>query len=138
MTKEQWDSYQNDVEIVNELTEYLLMAAKVDGQRHYLAYNKTNEDFFSISRPKKCDEKEGHGLTDDMIGTGPYWIWDGADLRNNSLVDQLDIVDLKELVETDCFRESNLITDQYRNELVKIVEESNIEDNPVIRILHLK
>ena len=139
MTIKEWDSYSNNVEILNELNEYLLMTARVNGKMHYLAYNKANQDFFSIEKPKQCDGSDGHGLKDDLMGTGPYWMWDGADLKHNSFYDQLDLVDLKELVKTDCFNnDQGFKTTVYRDDLKKIVDGSSIEDNPIIRIIKLK
>ena len=139
MTIKEWDSYSNNVEIINELKGYLLMTARVNGKRHYLAYNKLNEDFFSIETPKQCDGSDGHGLRDDLMGTGPYWKWDGADMKHNSFYDQLELVDLKELVKTECFNnDQGLKTTVYRDDLKKIVEGSSIEDNPIIRIIKLR
>ena len=61
-----------------------------------------------------------------------------SDIRNNSMVNLLQIVDLKEEIESDCFITAKVITEDYRKELQRMVENSEFDDNPIIRILHLK
>lgn len=141
MTLEESDSYQNNMDMLNELSEYLLLLGKVNGKRAHLVYDKINGEFFSLPKQDKClsANSYSYGLLDDLTGLEPYWFWESADLRNNSFHDILGIIDLKDAIESDCFNDDNrLISTKYRDQLKSLVESSSEDDNPIIRIIHLK
>lgn len=141
MTREEAESSQDDVDVAYELNEYLLLKGQVNGNREHLVYNKINGDFFSIKKQSKClgENLNPFGLVNDMTGLKPYWIRESADMRNNTLQDMLNIVDLKDIIETECFNDDErLISTEYRNELKRLIESSEIDDNPIIQIIHLK
>jgi hypothetical protein len=141
MTQIEWDSYQNDIEMINEVNDYVFMLAQIDGKRAHLVYDKKSGEIFSLIKQSNCEGKSiyGYGLTDDLIGMEPYWAWDAVDLRLNLISEPLEMTDLKELVETECFKKNDqLQTTKYRDILRELVINSSIEDNPIIRIIHLK
>ncbi len=141
LTLEQSEAYRNNIDMVNEFSEYVLLLGKVGGNRTHLAYNKKTSEFFKLKKQSKClsEYNYQYGLVDDFTGSAPYWYWEGADLRNNELCSVLPVVDLKELIESECFNDDNrLSTIKYRDELKSLVQNSKIDDNPIIRVIHLK
>jgi len=141
MTQIEWDSYQNGIEMINEVNDYLFMLAEIDGKRAHLVYDKESGETYSLIKQSSCEGKSiyGYGLTDDLMGMEPYWAWDAVDLRLNLISEPLEMTDLKELVETECFKKNDQFqTTKYRDKLRELVINSSIDDNPIIRIIHLK
>jgi len=141
MTREESDAYLDNVDMVDDLTDYLLLLGQVNGKRVHLAYHKTTGEFFALKKQSEClgTHSYSYGLVDDLTGMKPYWMWESADLRNNTLQELLNVIDLKDVIETDCFNnDERLIITKYRDALRVIVESSSEEDNPIIRIIHLK
>ncbi len=141
MTQIEWDSYQNDIEMINEVNDYVFMLAQIDGKRAHLVYDKKSGEIFSLIKQSNCEGKSiyGYGLTDDLMGMELYWAWDALDLRLNFISEPLEMTALKELVETECFKKNDqLKTTSYRGKLKELVNNSSIDDNPILRIIHLK
>ncbi len=141
MTQIEWDTYQNDIEMINEVKDYVFMLAQIDGKRAHLVYDKKSGEIFSLNKQSNCEGKSiyGYGLTDDLMGMEPYWAWDAMDLRLNLISEPLEMTALKELVETNCFKKNDQHkTTKYRDKLKELVNNSSIDDNPIIRIIHLK
>ncbi|MFA5816299.1 MAG: 6-bladed beta-propeller [Bacteroidales bacterium] len=110
-----------------------------DKERFHLVYNSATKETFRLPEIKECrgDNDYSYGIVNDLDGTGPFWFWNG-NIRNSITSNQFQIVDLKELIKTDCFTKADLKTNQYRDQLKKLVEESSENDNPIIRIMHLR
>lgn len=108
-------------------------------ERFHLIYNSTRTEVFRLPKVKKClgEDDYSYGIVNDLDGTGPFWFWSG-NIRNNTTSNQFQIVDLKELIKTDCFTKADLKTNWYRDQLKKLVEESSENDNPILRIMHLQ
>lgn len=108
--------------------------------RFHLVYNRTTKETFRLPELKDC-KLDGHydyGIINDLDGTGPVWFWRGAAIRNNQFNNLLQIVDLKETIKSDCFLRADLKTGAFRERLKKMLEESSENDNPIIRIMHLR
>lgn len=101
-------------------------------------YDKNSNEAYSFSHRKNCYYS--------FVGvSGPVNNMDGVDkfftfyIKENDIYsDILEIADLKYFKETKCIDKIDLITDKYKNELYKLVKKSKIDDNPIVRIIHLK
>ena len=119
--------------------KYLLLVGN-HSERFHLVYNLESREAFALSKLKECrgENDYPYGIINDLGGTGPYWFWYNAHIRHNTISDLLQMPDLKELVKSDCFLQADLKTNQYRDRLMKMVEKSLENDNPIIRIIHLR
>ena len=138
MTEQEFELYSNA--FPNCLTsKFLFVTGTLKGRSH-LVFDIASKTTFRLPELKECRGENDYpfGIINDLGGTGPVWFWYDADIRYNAIFDQLQMVDLKELIQTDCFNKAELKTEKYRDQLRKLVEESSENDNPVIRILHLK
>jgi len=111
-----------------------------DPDRFHMVYNRATKETFRLAKLSGCliNNRYEYGLINDLDGTDPVWFWEGSAVRGNQICNLLQIVNLQEKIKTDCFTKSDLKTKQYRDELQKLVETSSENDNPIIRILHLK
>ena len=108
-------------------------------ERFHLVYNTATKETFRLPKLGECRKEGGYpyGIINDLDGTDPVWFWANVNVRNNQISNLLQIVDLKEKIKTDCFIKSDLKTGKYRDQLRKLVEESEENDNPAVRILWL-
>jgi hypothetical protein len=111
-----------------------------DKERFHMVYDVAGNTTYRLPQLKKCLGRNDYafGIINDLDGTGPYWFWSESEIRSNVLSSQLQIYDLKEKIQADCFTKADLKTNKYRDQLKKLAEESSENDNPVIRIMHLK
>lgn len=73
----------------------------------------------------------------DLDGVGePINITYGS--KNGIATDMINIFDAKSQINSDSFDSSKLSTDIYYKQLMKLLDESDIDDNPIIRICYLK
>jgi len=105
----------------------------------HLVYNRTSgETYFLAKHPDPYQEEYQNSSMpiNDMDGmSDPSILWYQ---KNGKCIYYLDIVDAKTYLESGAIDTDKLVTDKYYNELSKLLAESDIEDNPIIRILHLK
>ena len=122
------------------LSPQFLFFIGTDKERFHLVYNSDTKKIFALPRIKQCKGENDYafGMINDLDGIGPVWFWGGSYIRNNQFSNLLQVVDLKEMIKTDCFIQAELKTNEYRDHLKKIVEESSENDNPIIRIMHLR
>ena len=107
---------------------------------NFLMYNrKVNEAFFL--------DEHTHLYYGEEFGTTPSPINDLDGLRDAEILfnyqggicaQAIDIPDAKPYVESDRFDPTKLSTDKYYKKVKKLLDESDIEDNPIIRICYLK
>ena len=106
----------------------------------YLVYDKGSGNYYFL------DDHPNLYAGEDNTTSAPINNLDGLDqtsefiyhIRNDITWDVLEIVNAKEYLESDDFDPSKLSTDKYYKKVKKLLEESDIEDNPIIRICFLK
>ena len=85
--------------------------------------------------------------TMDVVVTHPFYKndMDGINehrmawpVKNGGFWDYVNVVDAKPIVEEGSVKVEDLATPEYYDELKELLAESNIEDNPIIRIFHMK
>lgn len=137
MTEQESDAISNVA--LSCFTPQFLFLIGNDKERFHMVYNSVTKETFSLPKINECrgEDDYSYGIINDLDGTAPFWFWSG-NIRNNTTSNQFQIVDLKELIKTDCFTKADLKTDRYRNHLKKLVDESSENDNPIIRIMHLR
>ncbi len=104
-----------------------------------LVWNKTNDDFYFVKHPKNG------GVYLNTRTPFPKNDIDGLQIENffdqisgNASISQLNITTVKPYIESDSVALSSLATQKYYNRLKKLLDESDLEDNPIIRICYLK
>ena len=122
------------------LTSKFLFYIGTNKERFHLVYNPSTKELFSFPKIAQCRGENDYafGIINDLDGTEPVWFWGGSYLRDSRFANLLQVMDLKEMIKTDCFNKADLKTNQYRDQLRKMVEESSENDNPIIRVMHLK
>jgi hypothetical protein len=120
-------------------SNYVLLIGNDKNERFHLIHNLLTHETFRLPKISDCKLSSGYdyGIINDLDGTDPVWFFGNGDIRNQAVSQVMQIVSLKELIQTDCFIKAELKTTKYRDQLRKLVEESSENDNPVIRILHL-
>ena len=105
----------------------------------YLVYNKTSgESFFLDDHPDLYygEERSSSMPINNLDGlSSPYFL---NFSREGIHADDLEIITAKPFIESDDFDPSKLSTDKYYKKVKKLLDESDIEDNPIIRICYLK
>ncbi|MFA6126722.1 MAG: 6-bladed beta-propeller [Bacteroidales bacterium] len=109
-------------------------------ERFHLVYNTSTKEIFRLSKIKDCKYHGNYdyGIINDLDGTDPVWFWGGSYARDNRFTNLLQVFDLKEKIKTGCFTQAELKINRYRDELKKLVATATENDNPIIRIMHLK
>ena len=122
------------------LTSKFLFFIGTDKERFHLVYNPLTKETFSLPEIRECklQDSYNYGIINDLDGTDPVWFWGGSYLRNNRFSNFFQVIDLKEKIKTDCFNKADLKTTQYRDQLRKLVEASSENDNPILRVMHLR
>ena len=133
------DKNYDDVGIIHDFPNHLLMIGSYN-ERFYQFYDKKNGHLFTIPELNNCYDKNKnfYGIINDMDGLKPIWKSSPYYVRNNSIADKLEVIDLKDWSKTECFTNAKLTTNIYRERIKKLAEQGDVDDNPIIRILHLK
>lgn len=132
------DIYDN-VGRIHSFPNHLLIIGSYKKRFHQI-YDKNRGELYTLPEISDCPRENGYsyGVLNDLDGLQPYWPFSETYIRNNSIVTMHQMIDLKDRIETDCFNESELVSDKYRDQLRKLVVNSEVDDNPIIRVLHLK
>lgn len=99
--------------------------------------NKNNGDTFYLPKDSHCLLPKAHvlGPTNnvDYINDVFYFSIRQSDTWNSLF----DIIDLEEMKEKGCIKASDLSTNPFLMKLNNLLKDSNEEDNPILRIIHL-
>ena len=138
MSEEELDA-SSSVSLACYFGDFLLLIG-TNQERFHVIYNSFTKETFRLPKIRECRAENDYfyGIINDLDGTDPVWFWGGTNVRSNQVSNLFQIVNLKEKIKTDCFLKADLRTDQYRDQLRKMVEESSENDNPIIRIMHLR
>ncbi len=133
------DYHYDHVGYTFDLPNHILIIGSY-GERFHQVFDKRTDEYYTLPAIKKCKGSGGYsyGIINDLDGLSPFWPFYTLYSRDNSFMEVHQIVDLEEWCATDCFTDSELITEKYRTQLRTLVEQSDIYDNPIIRICHLK
>lgn len=105
----------------------------------YLVHNKTNgESFFLDEHPDLYygEEETSSMPTNNIDGlSSPNFVYYS---RDGIHADALEISAAKPFIESHNFDPTKLSTDKYYKKVKKLLEKSDIQDNPIIRICYLK
>ncbi len=137
MTETEIDAYSS-VSLSCAIPGYLFLIGG-NPERFHLVLDIGRNELFRLEAVTRCTGENEYkfGLINDLDGTKPFWFW-GGNIRNKNTSNLLQIIDLKETIKTDCFLKADLKTNQYRDQLKKLVDESTENDNPIIRIMRLR
>ncbi|MBT3747564.1 MAG: 6-bladed beta-propeller [Bacteroidetes bacterium] len=137
LPKEEYDKYRSPIGL-QTIPGYMIM--NLTGAKNKwcnLVYDKKNQEFYSAINYSACPYTETSylGIMNDIDGMHPFTLLRST--YNNRWASLLQMVDLKTHLESKCWREQKLFTPEYREELMKIVEESDMDDNPIVRVVYL-
>ena len=133
------DLNYDNVGYIFELPYHLLMIGNYK-ERFHQVFDKKTGVLFTLPKINDCRIKRTYpyGIINDIDGLKPFWAFTGMYIRDNSFMEMHHIIDLKEYFKTECFQNAELVIPHYRDKLSNLIEQSDINDNPIIRILHLK
>jgi hypothetical protein len=138
MTEEELDLY-SDVSVDLCYPPFTFLIGN-NRDRFHMVHNSLTGEAYALPKLTKCkfSDTYEYGIINDMDGSKPLWFFGNGTIREQAITNLMQMVDLKELIQTDCFNQAALKTEKYRDQLRKLVEESSEMDNPIIRIMHLK
>ncbi len=122
------------VESIHVSDQYFLI--KLSGKARNPAPNRGAEELVWYNRQTK-----------DVIVTYPFFknnldginehrmVWPA---KNGGFWDYVNVIDAKQIVEDGSVKVEDLATPEYYGKLKELLEESDIEDNPIVRIFYLK
>ncbi len=91
-----------------------------------------------LGESKECGYKESMylGVQNDLDGIQPCNIV--RLIQNNQWTSLLQMFDLINHLDTDCWKGQKLIHPDYRDKLIRLIENSDIDDNSIVQIFQLK
>ncbi|MFA6126526.1 MAG: 6-bladed beta-propeller [Bacteroidales bacterium] len=121
-----------------ETRDYLFIYAGRGDNYGILAHQKkTGETFRMPVKPSLLDEKiQTYGPENDLEGID--FSFNGLRISDKTWTSVLQISDCKAFFESLEPDQLNLITHKYFDELRRLTEASDMNDNPIVRILYLK
>lgn len=121
-----------------ETRDYLFMHLAYQNEYYPLIYNKISRELFTL--PERDDAKRSAKRMIDPFNDldGLNSTFNKDDAGNNIWIDYLDIVDLQFLNDASGDLAEQVRKSKYGQKLIDLFEKSNIDDNPIIRILYLK
>jgi hypothetical protein len=123
---------------VSETRDYLFLNAGKGQDYAILAYRKkTGETFrMPVNESRLHEKTKAYGPENDLEGVD--FSFNGLKIKGNLWTSILQITDLKTFFETVNPDQLNLKTREYYDELRRLTESSNVNDNPIVRIIYLK
>lgn len=138
ITREEMEKYHHPIGL-SMTKEYMFMNLSAGkGKGRTMVYKKSTKEFFALKPVTQCSYREGstRGAINDLDGLQPYTLTRSG--YGNTWASMIQITDLDDYREKGCWEEQEVINPKYRNQLIKLLESSDIEDNPIIRIIYLK
>ena len=121
-----------------ETRDYLFIHAAWHNKYYPLIYNKLKQELFILPEREGAKRSDRRSIdpVNDLDGlNSKYYYFDWYD---NYWIDVLEVSELEPLKDKNG-REAGLVSkSKFGKKLLKLAEESNENDNPVIRILYLK
>lgn len=90
--------------------------------------------YYNIETKETIHPKTNNSFN-DIDGIGEVWIPTGN--LEGYIADHLQIIDLKEILENKDFN-TEILFPEKQKQLIKLIEESDVEDNAIIRLFHIK
>lgn len=123
---------------------FIIIRGEIKDQSNYgvntIVYNRSNGEAFLLKEHPHIVYGEEWGTSDspinDLDGLRPAEIF--YFYKKDMCVQALQVADAKPYIESDDFDPTKLATDKYYNRIKKLLDVSDIEDNPIIRICYLK
>ena len=121
-----------------ETDQYLSFTVWYKKKFTLLYYDKKKDELFSLP-----DIYTHYGRKDQIADLkndldGFDYPWSKIDQGPKIWTSIHQAIDLKELEESGIFETEEVLTTQHGKELAKLVKESKLDDNPIIRICHLR
>jgi hypothetical protein len=138
MTREEFSKYRQAIGLAVTSDFYIMNITGEQGQWRTLLFDRKSKNSFSLPLFTDCPFRENSflGVENDLDGIQPFSILRSS--QNNKWVGMLQMVDLKEYLESGCWQNQKLKHPQYRDQLIELVNTSALDDNPIVRIVHLK
>jgi hypothetical protein len=124
--------------VVAELSDYLIITTSIAPRKGGLMiFNKLTGDIFRLKKYAPCPpDTIGRRLfINDIDGIINQGYFKG---ENGLFVETLQLIDLKEQLGKNCPETKNVRFPDKRQELIDLANSSKEDDNPILRIFHLK
>ena len=127
------------VRFIYQFPHHLLISF-IYGKPYKQVYDTHFDELYKLPDTKDCpnDSNSRPNIINDMDGLESFWPSSQVNIHNSQLMELFEINNLKELCKSSCFLEAELVTEKYRESIIKIAEEGDENDNPIVRILHLR
>jgi hypothetical protein len=123
---------------IGETGDYLFFSAGRGDNYRIMVFDKSSGETFQLPvRPSRQEEKTKIvGPENDLDGTD--FSFNGIRIDDREWISLLQISDLKAFIGSVGVDELHLRNRKYDDELRQLAEDSNQEDNPIVRILYLR
>ncbi len=107
---------------------FICQTVDIDGDGRISTY------YYNIETKETIRPKTDNSFN-DIDGIGEVWI--PTETVEGYIADHLQIIDLKEMLENKDFN-TEILFPERQKQLIKLIEESDVEDNAIIRLFHVK
>lgn len=123
---------------INILSNRIFIHGDYRGRFH-LVYDMNSETSFRLIKLKDCKglTNYSYGIQNDIDGLMPFWNFNPVYERDNTIASVIEVAELQELIELECFVSEIAKKNPFSMKLNKILKGKTNSDNPVVRILHL-
>ncbi len=127
----------NSIPYIRSVGKYFLLylhLPKIEGRHILQVFDSESNEIFRPNPPLTRNFNEDlPGIDNDIDGFGQVIV---TDTWNGKIVDILNIFDLREAIEDSLH--INITHPEKRSQLIDMVKEMDVEDNPIVRIFTLK
>jgi hypothetical protein len=123
---------------INETSDYLFFDVSFHKKKTKMAYNKNTGELFSLPEYRSDYARESKVVEPINDFDGFDYPIKKHDSNGDIWTSVHQIIYLKELEEKGYFRKEAIDKYPERAKLAELVKNSNMDDNPIVRILHLK
>jgi len=132
----------NSVFGISDLSNYLLFNLLNNGTIYQIVYNKKNQELFCLSEKPSC-ENSPNGLLqiqswdNDLFGYDKVWM-NRYFPNENFMVYPINLEEALENTNLECLKNKDVLLPARRDQLVKLIGDSDGNELPVLVILFLK